>query len=73
LPQAQGRLQQALELEPNNRRALVEMGIIYEMLARPDRALALYERALMVDPRQPELADRVAQMRAKGIQRPLPD
>jgi tetratricopeptide (TPR) repeat protein len=73
LPQAQGRLQQALALEPNNRRALVEMGIVYEMLAMPDRALALYERALMVDPRQPEIADRVGRMRAKGIQRPLPD
>ena len=46
LPQAQGRLQQALALEPNNRRALVEMGIIYEMLAMPERALALYERSL---------------------------
>jgi tetratricopeptide (TPR) repeat protein len=73
LPQAQGRLQQALALEPNNRRALVEMGIVYEMMAMPERALALYERALLVDPRQPELAERVAQMRAKGIQRPLPD
>lgn len=73
LPQAQGRLQQALALEPNNRRALVEMGIIYELMAMPERGLALYERALMVDPRQPEIADRVAQMRAKGIQRPLPD
>lgn len=73
LPQAQGRLQQALALEPNNRRALVELGIIYEMLAMPERALALYERALIVDPRQPEIAERVAQMHAKGIQRPLPD
>jgi tetratricopeptide (TPR) repeat protein len=73
LPQAQGRLQQALALEPNNRRALVEMGIVYELLAMPERGLALYERALMVDPRQPEIVDRVAQMRAKGIQRPLPD
>jgi tetratricopeptide (TPR) repeat protein len=73
LPQAQGRLQQALALEPNNRRALVEMGILYEMMAMPERALALYERSLMVDPRQPEIAERVAQMRAKGIGRPLPD
>jgi tetratricopeptide (TPR) repeat protein len=73
LPQAQGRLQQALALEPNNRRALVEMGILYEMMAMPERALALYERSLMADPHQPEIADRVAQMRAKGIQRPLPD
>jgi len=73
LPEAQGRLQQALALEPNNRRALVEMGIIYEMTGMPERALALYERALERDPRQPEVADRVQQMRDKGIKRPLPD
>ena len=73
LPQAQGRLQQALALEPKNRRALIEMGIIYEMLGMPERALSLYERALLVDPKQPEVATRVEQMRAKGIQRPLPD
>ncbi len=73
LPLAQGRLQQALALEPNNRRALVELGIVYEMLNMPERALSLYERSLMVDPNQPEIAPRVDQMRAKGIQRPLPD
>ncbi len=73
LPLAQGRLQQALALEPNNRRALVELGIVYEMLNMPERALSLYERSLMVDPNQPEIAARVDQMRAKGIQRPLPD
>jgi tetratricopeptide (TPR) repeat protein len=73
LPQAQGRLQQALALEPSNRRALVEMGIVYENLGMPERGLALYERALLVDPHQPEIAQRVADMRAKGIQRPLPD
>jgi tetratricopeptide (TPR) repeat protein len=73
LPQAQGRLQQALALEPNHRRALVEMGIVYEMLNMPERALALYERSLLVDPRQPEIAERVEQMRVKGIRRPLPD
>jgi tetratricopeptide (TPR) repeat protein len=73
LPLAQGRLQQALALEPNNRRALVELGIVYEMMNMPERALSLYERSLMVDPNQPEIAARVDQMRAKGIQRPLPD
>lgn len=73
LPQAQGRLQQALAIEPNNRRGLIEMGIIYEMTGMPERALALYERALQRDPKQPEVADRIQQMRAKGIQKPLPD
>ena len=44
LPKAQGRLQQALELEPHNVRALTEMGLVYEAMKRPDRALTLYER-----------------------------
>src|SRR5205823_3985620 len=73
LPQAQGRLQQALHLEPNNRRALVELGIVYEMMNMPERGLAMYERALLADPRQPEVTERLNQMRAKGIGRPLPD
>ena len=73
LPQAQGRLQQALALEPHNRRALVELGIVYEMMGMPEQALALYNRALLVDPHQPEVTQRVAAMRAKGIKPPLPD
>jgi Tfp pilus assembly protein PilF len=73
VPQAQARLQQALALDPHHPRALVELGIIYEMTGMPDRALALYERSLERDPHQSEVADRVRQMRAKGVKRPLPD
>lgn len=73
LPQAQARLQQALALEPGNRQALIELGIVYERLDLPERALVLYERALARAPNQPDVAKRIEQLRTRGIQRPLPD
>jgi Tfp pilus assembly protein PilF len=73
LLQAQARLQQALDLEPQNARALIEMAILYEVMERPSRALDLYDRALRLDPQQAEVAERAAQLRAKGVKQPLPD
>src|SRR5207245_10871254 len=60
LPRAQARLQQALELDPHNERALVELGILYETMERPERAVALYERVLADNPRQTEVKRRHA-------------
>jgi len=37
-PVAQDRLQQALALDAQHRRALIELGILYETNGRPDRA-----------------------------------
>jgi Flp pilus assembly protein TadD len=71
-PSAQVRLQQALGIEPNNRRALTELGILNEIQNMPDRALALYERVLAQDKNQPAIAERVEQLRAKGVQRAMP-
>jgi len=73
LLQAQARLQQALDLEPQNVRALIEMAILYEVMERPSRALDLYERALRLDPQQSEVAEHAAQLRARGVKHPLPD
>jgi tetratricopeptide (TPR) repeat protein len=73
LPKAQGRLQQALDLEPHNVRALTEMGLVYEAMQRPDRALTLYERALEGDPKQLEITDRVNYLLTKGAGRPHPE
>ena len=39
----------------------------------PDRALQLYEVALRRDPWQPELAEHVNALKARGIKPPLPD
>jgi tetratricopeptide (TPR) repeat protein len=73
LPRAQARLQQALELEPHNVRALNELGHIYEDQFRLDRALVLYERSLVRDPNQPEVARRVRELRAQGFTHPKPE
>jgi len=73
LPRAQARLQQALEFDPHDGRALTELAQIYESMQRPERALALYERALEREPNQPELTNRVNVLLAKGAGRPRPD
>jgi Tfp pilus assembly protein PilF len=73
LTQAQARLQQALALDPHHLRALTEMALLYEVLEHPERAAALYERVLEADPRQSAVADRLNQLRAKKVGKPLPD
>jgi Flp pilus assembly protein TadD len=73
LPRAQARLQQALELDPHDSRALVELALVYEATQRPDRAAALYERVLEQDPRQAEVARRLNRLHAQGTGQPQPD
>ena len=73
LPQAQGRLQQALDIDPQNRRALTEMAVVYELSGMPDRALVLYERVLTRDPSQAPIAERVSRLKDNGVRRPTPD
>jgi Flp pilus assembly protein TadD len=70
---AQSRLQQALELDPQNIRALIELGLVYEAMNRPDRARVLYERVLDRDPNEPEVARRLNALLAKGAGRPRPE
>jgi tetratricopeptide (TPR) repeat protein len=72
LPLAQGRLHQALEKDPHHVRALTELGILYEQMNMPERALVLYERALAQNPQQPDIVERVNSLRLKNIRRPLP-
>jgi tetratricopeptide (TPR) repeat protein len=73
LPRAQTRLQQGLELDPHNVRALTEMALVYEDLQRPDRALVLYERILQRDPKQVDICNRVNLLLAKGAKPPHPE
>jgi tetratricopeptide (TPR) repeat protein len=73
LPKAQARLQQALDLDPHEARALIELARVYEGMQRPDRALVLYERALNRNPQQFEVVKRVNQLRSQGVRDPLPD
>jgi Flp pilus assembly protein TadD len=73
LHQAVGRFQQALHYDPHHVRALTELGILFESLQMPERALVLYERALDRDPRQAELIERVNALRARRVGKPQPD
>jgi Flp pilus assembly protein TadD len=73
LPQAQARLQKALELDPHDPRALTEMALVYEDLHRPDRAVALYQRLLARDPTQTAIAWHVNFLLVKGAGKPRPE
>jgi Tfp pilus assembly protein PilF len=72
-PEAQGRLEQALDIEPHNRRALSEQAVLYELTGMPQRAYALYERILEREPGQANIAQKLDRLRVKGVSRPLPD
>jgi Tfp pilus assembly protein PilF len=63
LPAAQVELQQALELDPGNVRALIELGSIYDTYSHPDRAASLFQRALRRAPAEPEILERLASMK----------
>lgn len=73
LPRAQARLQQAIDLDPHDVRALTELGRLYEQMQRPERALVLYERSLAQDPRKPEVQARVNALLTSGVKRPHPE
>ena len=73
LPRAQARIQQALDLDPHDERALTEMALTYEALNRNDRALALYEKILERKPGEAPVVDRVNFLLAKGAKEPRPD
>jgi tetratricopeptide (TPR) repeat protein len=73
LPGAQIRLQKALELDPHDPRALIELGLIYEAMQRPERAVVLYERVLERDPNQPEVIQRLIALQVQGVGPPRPE
>lgn len=53
-------LQDALTLDPKNARALAALGHVHERQGDYAQALAVYQRSLQSNARQPELAQRVA-------------
>jgi Tfp pilus assembly protein PilF len=73
LPRALSRLEQALQFDPQNTRAIVEMALVYEELGYPDRALVLYDRSLDFNPNQPDVLQRVNRMRSQGVKYPRPE
>jgi len=64
---------QALAIDPHCSRALVELGILYEQLGEPERSLILYQRSLEYNPRQPDVIDRLNELKAKNVGKPLPN
>lgn len=73
LPKARDRIQQALDLDPHDERALTEMALTYEALNRNDRALVLYEKILERKPNETEVVNRVNFLLAKGAKHPHPE
>ncbi|MFL5245640.1 MAG: tetratricopeptide repeat protein, partial [Gemmataceae bacterium] len=73
LPRAQAELEAALLLDPHEWRALTELGLVYEGLQRPDRALILYDRSLVENAEQPDVKMRVARLKAEGAKPPKPE
>ncbi len=63
---AKEKLLEALSIDPNHPRALAALGRIREMEGDVNQALAVYQRSLWHDANQPEIAARVAQLRAAG-------
>jgi tetratricopeptide (TPR) repeat protein len=72
-PLAQGRLQEALSREIDNRRALTELAILDEVQNMPDRALVHYDRILVKEPNQVEIRERLELLKTKGVKRPTPN
>lgn len=73
LPRAQARLQQAIAIDPQDKRALTELAQVYEAMNRQDRALVLYERILERNPKEGAISDRVNYLITNGVRRPQPD
>jgi Tfp pilus assembly protein PilF len=68
------RYQEALNYDPHNTLALVEMGRVYEEeLNQPSIALKLYQTALNYDPHQVDLVKRVNHLRTNGVGPPHPE
>lgn len=71
VPQASARLVEAIEIDPNNSRALTALGRLREVSGENAQALANYQRSLAINRFQPAIASRVATLQATNAS-PLP-
>ena len=71
VPQASTRLVEAIEIDPNNSRALTALGRLREVTGQNAQALANYQRSLALNRFQPAIAARVATLTATTAS-PLP-
>ncbi len=72
-PRALSACQHAYELDPHDVHALNQLGRLYEVMNRKDRALAMYERSLEYQPKQEEVGVLVSRLKADGVHEPHPD
>jgi Flp pilus assembly protein TadD len=73
LPRAKTRFQQALQYDPHNQRALIELALVYEAEQRPDYARDIYERVLERDPHQPDVVNRLNFLLTQGTRHAHPE
>lgn len=59
---AEENLRQALQVEPNNATALAHIGQVYQDQGRHGEAVAMYQRSLYQDFRQPQVKSRIASL-----------
>ncbi|WP_170381460.1 tetratricopeptide repeat protein [Ruegeria atlantica] len=56
-------LEHALALNPNNYEAIFGLGLIFEIIEQPDKALEAYERALAIHPHHEEVTNAVNRLK----------
>ncbi|WP_420584279.1 tetratricopeptide repeat protein [Ruegeria sp.] len=56
-------LEHALTLNPNHYEAIFGLGLIFEIIQQPDKALATYERALAIHPHHEEVTNAVNRLK----------
>ncbi len=56
-------LEYALSLNPNNYEAIYGLGLIFEIVGQPDKALQAYERALAIHPHHEEVTNAVNRLK----------
>ena len=57
-----------LQLNPRHFGALAGLGMIFEELGRPEKALEVYQAALAVNPHMPDVLDAVKRLESAGGQ-----
>ncbi len=72
LTAAKEKLLAALQVEPNNSRALAALGHVRERQGDLVQALADYKRSLAVNPAQPKVALRAAALQGQGVVAQVP-
>ncbi len=58
-------LEHALTLNPNNYEAIYGLGLIFEIIDQPDKALQAYERALAIHPHHEEVTNAVNRLKPR--------